>query len=125
MNSIKIKINTAQKNKPTMPKQLMVATWNLCLGLFYKKDYVKSILKKHNLDILNMQETEIKINCNEKTLHIPGYSLETEKSTSTKRVATYISNNVKYRRRTDLEETNSHMIILDLGPNELTRIINI
>ena len=32
----------------------------------------------------------IKNNCNEKTMHIPGYTLETEKSTSTKRVATYV-----------------------------------
>ena len=108
-----------------MNEQIRIATWNLCLGLFHKKDYVKSLLLKNKIDVLNLQETEIKINTNEKTMHIPGYSLETEKSTSTKRVATYISNNVKYRRRSDLEDSNNHLIILDLGTRHTTRIINL
>ena len=79
--------------------------------LFHKKDYVKAIMQKYNLDILNLQETEIKADLNEKTLLIPGYSLETEKNQHTKCVASYISNSIKYRRRKDLEQDNSHMII--------------
>ena len=34
-----------------------------------KKDYVKTVLSKHNIDILNLQGTEIKSNCNEKTMY--------------------------------------------------------
>ena len=82
-------------------------------------------MQKYNLDILNLQETEIKADLNEKTLLIPGYSLETEKNQHTKRVASYISNSIKYRRRKDLEQDNSHMIILDIGENNQLRIINL
>ena len=50
-----------------------------------------------------------------KCLHIPGYSIELEINSTKQRVATYISNRLKYRRRQDLEEPNYHMIILDIG----------
>ena len=40
-----------------------------------------------NIGILNPQETEIKLEMNEKSLHIPGYVLEIEMKTSLKRVA--------------------------------------
>ena len=105
--------------------QTKVASWNLCLGLFHKKDYVKATLHKYNIDILNLQEAEIKEGLNEKILNIPGYSLETEKSFSMKRVATYVNNNVKYRRRKDLEEEGCHMLVLDIGTKQQTRIINV
>ena len=45
------------------------------------------------------QRMEIKQNLNENTLTIPGYSLETEKSNDYKRVATYITHKIKYRKR--------------------------
>ena len=40
-------------------------------------------------------------------------------------MASYISNSIKYRRRKDLEQDNSHMIILDIGENNQLRIINL
>ena len=64
-----------------MIKQTKIASRNLCLGLLHKIDYVKSILHKFNTHILNLQGTEIKEDANEKIIHIPGYSLETEKTT--------------------------------------------
>ena len=41
------------------------------------------------------------------------------------RVATYISNKIRYKRRTDLETRGSHIIILDIGTKSKTRIINL
>ena len=38
---------------------LKIATLNLCLGLKFKKDLVKSLLQTHDIDILLMQETEL------------------------------------------------------------------
>ena len=49
-----------------------------------------------NIDILNLQETEISTNMNSKTLQIPGYVLELENNTLAKRVATYIGTNINY-----------------------------
>ena len=108
-----------------MPKQIKIATWNLCLGLLHKVDYVKNCLKQHNIDILNLQETEIKPDVPIKILHIPGYTIELENNQNKKRIATYISNRIKYRRRQNLETQNSHLIILDIGTNNKYRIFNI
>ena len=63
----------------------------------------EKLLKKHNIDILNLQETEIKTDVPLKILHIPGYSIEVESNKDKRRVATYVSNRMKYRRRHDLE----------------------
>ena len=60
-----------------------------------------------------------------KTLHIPGYSIEIENNNEKRRVATYVSNRIKYRRRKDLETPNYHTIILDVGSTIKYRIINI
>ena len=38
---------------------IKVATWNLCLGLKSKKDYVYDTLRKENIDICVLQEVEI------------------------------------------------------------------
>ena len=78
----KTQINTQLQIQTNMIEHIKIATWNLCLGLFHKKDYVKATLHKYNIDILNLQEAEIKEGLNEKILNIPGYSLETEKSSS-------------------------------------------
>ena len=61
----------------------------------------------------------------EKTLSIPGFTIETEKASETKRVATYIRNTVNYKRRRDLEQENGHLIILDVGTTRPLRIINL
>ena len=38
---------------------LKIATLNLCLGLKFKKDFVKNILLENEIDILLVQETEL------------------------------------------------------------------
>ena len=102
-----------------------MATWNLCLGLQHKKDYIKRLLNENEIDVLNLQETEIPGEMNTKILDIPDYTLEVEKSLSKRRVATYVSKKVKYKRRFDLEIEGGHMVVIDiLGPPQ-TRIVNL
>ena len=44
-----------------MEDYLTIATWNLCLGLPNKKDIVVDTLKRSNIAICALQETEINI----------------------------------------------------------------
>ena len=59
------------------------------------------------------------------TLEIPNYSIEVEKSMSKRRVATYISKQVKYKRRFDLEQEGGHMVVIDILGSPQTRIVNL
>ncbi len=82
---------------------IKIATWNLCLGLFHKKDYVRTLLNENELDVLALQETELTPDVNEKNLMIRNYSIEVEKNDKKKRVAIYIKNTVHYKRREEFE----------------------
>ena len=57
---------------------IKIATLNLCLGLQYKKDHVKNFIKENEIDVLLMQETEIKNNLNHCELSFNGYNIELE-----------------------------------------------
>jgi hypothetical protein len=41
---------------------LKVCTWNVCLGAKYKKHHIAGLLGEHNIDVLCIQEAEIKPN---------------------------------------------------------------
>ena len=41
-----------------MTEKIKVATWNLCLGITNKRDYIRTVLEDMDIDIMNMQETE-------------------------------------------------------------------
>ena len=71
-----------QKNQMKMENNLKIGTLNLCLGLKYKKDLVKSILTMNSIDILCLQEIEINHDFDCNLLNIPGYTLETEQNTN-------------------------------------------
>ena len=43
-----------------MEGQIKIASWNLCLGLANKKDYVASMIKENKIDICCVQEIDIK-----------------------------------------------------------------
>ena len=101
---------------------MKIATWNACLGLFHKKDYVRQLLELNDIDILSLQETELDPNITPEILHIRGYNVEVEENEKKIRVAVYLKNKIQYKRRKDLEMKNHHTIILDVGR---TRIINI
>jgi exonuclease III len=83
---------------------LKIATWNLCLGLFHKKDYVRKQLYKNNIDLLTLQETELSPELQLENLQIKGYSI---------------------KRRVDLEKENLHVIILDVESSPPVQIITI
>ena len=59
---------------------MKIATWNLCLGLFHKKDYVRTLLNDNEIDVLALQETELSPDVDEKNLMIKDYSIEVEKN---------------------------------------------
>ena len=79
----------------------------------------------NEIDILCMQETEIENGFNIELLRIPGFILELESNQHKSRTATYIRNNIPYKRRTELEGVNSHIVIIDLLNTRPIRICNI
>ncbi len=104
---------------------MRIATWNLCLGLFHKKDYVRTLLYKKNIDILTLQEAELSPDLQLENLQIKGYSIEVENNNKKRRVAIYIKNSISYKRRVDLEKESLHVIILDVESSPPIRLITI
>jgi exonuclease III len=102
-----------------------IATWNLCLGLVSKKDYVINTLKKEEIDICMMQEAEIKRDYDRNLLSDKEYKIEVEVSTDKSRCATFIKNGVDYERRSDLEGIDNHLVIIDFNVSHSYRAINI
>ena len=91
---------------------IKIATLNLCLGLKNKKLLVKKLLEENDIDILCMQETEVKKDIDHKELNISKFLLELESNTKKSRVGVYISKTINYVRRTDLEGLDSNLIII-------------
>ena len=106
-----------------MTSQLKLATWNLCLGLSNKKDIVTSYLKLHSVDVCCLQVTEIPLNFPENILSTGGYNLELELNDNKKRTGIYIRNDIKYKRREDLEIKNHHLVIIDILCVPVIRIV--
>ena len=104
---------------------IKISTWNLCLGLFHKKDYVRMLLNENDLDILALQETELSTNIQEANLSIGGYTIEIEQNDEKRRVAIYVKNTITYKRRQDLEGKNLHLVILDVEAKPSFRLIAI
>ena len=104
---------------------LKIATWNLCLGLFHKKDYVRTLLHENEIDLLTLQETELSPELQLENLQIKGYTIEVENNNKKRRVAIYVKNSITYKRRLDLERENLHVIILDVEVSPPVRIITI
>ena len=59
-------------------------------------------LEGEKINLLCMQETEINKNLDYNLLSFPGYSRETENSSSTSRVAIYVNKRIDYVRSRDL-----------------------
>ena len=89
-----------------------------------KKLLVKRLLEENEIDVLCMQETEIRKDIDQNVLKISGYNLAIEKNSTKSRVGIYVSNAISYVRRTDLEGTDSNIIIIDLEGKIKTRIIH-
>jgi hypothetical protein len=108
-----------------MNELIRIGTWNLCLGLANKKDYVTSKLHDEKINICCLQECEIDPNQDEKTLTLPNYKIELEDNVYKKRTGIYIHNSVEYERQRHLEEPNNHIVIIDLKCKKEYRIINV
>ena len=104
---------------------LRIATLNLCLGLQRKKDIVLDDLLKNKIDICCLQETELEKDFPMEALNSKSYYYEAEKSEIKSRVGIYIKTNIEYLRRLDLEESNHHLMIVDIKCRPTLRIINL
>ena len=67
-----------------MDRYLIFATWNLCLGLPNKKDIVIDTLKRNDIALCALQETEIFSDFPVGALNCGDYNLELEKNTTKK-----------------------------------------
>ena len=103
-------------------KNIKIATWNLCLGLSNKKDYVSKIINEHKLDIVCLQETDIQLNYPINILSFKGYDYLSENNTTKARCGIYINNQITYQRRFDLEKPNCGIIIIDINITRKYRI---
>ena len=104
---------------------MKIGTLNLCLGLKNKKLLVSGLLKQEKIDICCLQEVDLERDYDPELLSFPGYIFEVEKNDIKSRSGIYISNTITYKRRTDLEGLNSHLVIIDIEGVKPYRIINL
>ena len=99
-----------------MMQNLKLCTWNVCLGAKYKKHHIKSLLEEHSIDILCIQEAEIKHDDDTSLLDIQGYSVEIEKEVYMEKCRTmlYVKNSIKYTRQITIEKPGGHIILLKI-----------
>ena len=102
-----------------------IGSWNVCLGLKGKKDYVKSMICEKELDICCIQECEIKPDYPSNMLTFKDYNLEVEINNIKSRCCTYIRNSVNYKRRRDLEGEDNNLIVIEIGDAKKYFIINL
>ena len=84
-----------------------ISTLNLCLSLPSKKDNVTEMLKRNNVKICCLQETEIPNNFRVKMLNSGGYSLELESNPDKISAGIYLKSDLKYVQRNELEKKTS------------------
>ena len=104
---------------------IKIATWNVCLGLKNKKDYIYDVITQKEINICLLQEAEIEANYDTNLLTHKDFKIEVEKNKKKARVATIIKNNIEYVRRTDLEIEDFGIIIIDIKIPYTYRIVNV
>ena len=102
-------------------KQIKICTWNICLGILHKMYLVKTFILEHNIDILCIQEAEVKMEDNIDLIHIQGFSLEIEKTSGnfSRRSLLYIREEITYERMVRLEREDAHVICIKLLHNNI------
>ena len=108
-----------------MEDLIKIATWNVCLGLKPKKDYISTKIKEESINICCIQECEIEPDYPENLLTFRDYRIEIETNTMKSRCCIYLNNSISYTRRKELEGINNHIIVVDLDLKEKYRLINI
>ena len=108
-----------------MSESIKIASLNLCLGLRNKKEAVKQLILENFISILCVQETEIPVNFDTNLLTFKGFSYENENNMCKSRCGIYVSNELSYVRKNDLELPDMHVVIIDICDSVKTRIINV
>jgi hypothetical protein len=72
-----------------------------------------------------MQEIGLQALNNPNLLTFPGFNLEVEINNIKSRAGVYIKNDISYRRRTELEGQNSHLVVINIFRTTTARIIYI
>ena len=103
---------------------MKLASWNLCLGLKNKKDYVYETLNNENIDICLLQEVEIRTDYPLTLLSSKNYKIEVENSSQKARCAIAIKKTVNYTRREDLEGIDLSICVIDVNGTNNYRIVN-
>ena len=109
----------------SIKNKIRIASWNLCLGLANKKDYVSQMILSNKMDICCMQETEISSDYDHDALSFGGYSLLLELNDVKSRTAIYVKNEIKHVRRLDLEQRNCGLVIVEINMKSSYRLINV
>ena len=104
---------------------IKIATWNICLGLKNKKDYVYEKLLQENIDICALQEVEVDKAYPHSLLTSKDYTIEIEQASAKARNAFAINKRINYTRRFDLEANDSSIVIIDVDMVSKYRLINI
>ena len=104
---------------------MKVASWNLCLGLRNKRDYVSRVIVDEKIDICCLQEVDIAKDYPSDILSIKDFSLDVDNNDIKARVAIYTRMTIPKKRRSDLEGNNSNIIVIDLDLKLKYRIINL
>ena len=102
-------------------KNLKICTWNVCLGARCKLSSIKEILNKHDIDILCLQEVDIRMDEDLDFYRMEGYTLEIENVTQLfkRRTLMYLSNNIIYKRESNVEAEDNHLIVVRLVKQEI------
>ena len=100
-----------------------IASWNVCLGLKRKKEYVKSMIIRENIDICCIQECEIKPDFPDNILTFRNFNLEVETNLVKSRCCIYIRDSISYIRRKDLEGKDNNLVIITVNLESLKYLI--
>ena len=101
------------------------ATWNVCLGLTNKKDLIINELRRLNISVCSLQEVEVRKDFPHNQLTASDFKLEIEDNSVKARTAIYIKTGIEYKRRSDIEEPDLSIIVLDIDLDVKIRLINI
>ena len=83
---------------------IRLSTWNVCLGLKNKKDYIYNEIKQNEIDICLLQEVEIETGFNEELLTAKDYVIEVENNAKKSRTAIILKDNIDYIGRRDQDQ---------------------
>ena len=104
---------------------IKLATWNICLGLKNKKDYIYQVIYEEKIDICLLQETEILIDYPIELLSAKNFKIEPETTLTKARTAIIIRDGINYERKREIEKTDCGIVIIDVFANTNYRIINV